>query len=135
MERVAQPPQPPLVYLDTHIVAWLHAGRAEELSAAAAARIATGRLRVSPMAELELQYLYELGRLSVKASRVVGDLAQELGLQRGDFPFAQVVASAASFSWTRDPFDRLIVAEASAAGAELVTRDRTIRRHFKGAIW
>jgi PIN domain nuclease of toxin-antitoxin system len=37
--------------------------------------------------------------------------------------------------WTCDPFDRLIVANAKAAGAPLVTKDEGIRRHYRRAIW
>lgn len=38
-------------------------------------------------------------------------------------------------SWTRDPFDRLIVANAKAAGAPLITKDERIRKHYRRAIW
>jgi acetylornithine deacetylase/succinyl-diaminopimelate desuccinylase-like protein len=38
-------------------------------------------------------------------------------------------------AWTRDPFDRLIVANAMADGATLITADRVILRHFDQAIW
>jgi PIN domain nuclease of toxin-antitoxin system len=37
--------------------------------------------------------------------------------------------------WVRDPFDRLIVAQASANDAPLITKDEKIRRHYKRAIW
>jgi PIN domain nuclease of toxin-antitoxin system len=50
-------------------------------------------------------------------------------------PFADVVATALRLDWTRDPFDRLIVAQAIAEDANLATRDRVVRRNFKGAIW
>ena len=45
------------------------------------------------------------------------------------------VEAAERLSWTRDPFDRLIVAQASLAGAPLVTKDRMIRKHFAKAAW
>jgi PIN domain nuclease of toxin-antitoxin system len=38
-------------------------------------------------------------------------------------------------SWTRDPFDRLIVGQASANGAVLVTKDAGIRQNYKQSIW
>jgi PIN domain nuclease of toxin-antitoxin system len=38
--------------------------------------------------------------------------------------------------WTRDPFDRLIVAQAKANdGAGLVMADTVIRKHYAGAVW
>jgi PIN domain nuclease of toxin-antitoxin system len=37
--------------------------------------------------------------------------------------------------WTRDPFDRLIVAQALLHDAPLITKDEHIRRHYAGALW
>ncbi len=49
----------------------------------------------------------------------------------------EVVATAAlDEDWTRDPFDRLIVAHAKASGlAPLITSDEKIRLHYPRAIW
>jgi PIN domain nuclease of toxin-antitoxin system len=38
-------------------------------------------------------------------------------------------------SWTRDPFDRLIVANALANDAPLITKDEEIRRNYSRSIW
>ena len=47
-----------------------------------------------------------------------------------------IVAKAASaVGWTRDPFDRLIVGQASLNGSKVVTRDRTIRNRFNLEVW
>ncbi len=37
--------------------------------------------------------------------------------------------------WTRDPFDRLIVANAKAANASLVTKDERILKNYSRAVW
>jgi PIN domain nuclease of toxin-antitoxin system len=50
-------------------------------------------------------------------------------------PFRKVVDQAIAESWTRDPFDRLIVANAKAAAAPLVTRDERIRDNYSRALW
>jgi PIN domain nuclease of toxin-antitoxin system len=50
-------------------------------------------------------------------------------------PFRTIVDQAIAEDWTRDPFDRLIVANAKAAGAVLVTRDERIRGHYSRALW
>jgi PIN domain nuclease of toxin-antitoxin system len=42
---------------------------------------------------------------------------------------------ARSLFWTKDPFDRLIVAHALAADAILLTADGTIREHCPQASW
>ncbi len=46
-----------------------------------------------------------------------------------------VVAHARAQTWTRDPFDRLIVGQAAAGDAQLVTRDAEIRAHYARAVW
>ncbi|MCF7950382.1 MAG: hypothetical protein K9L57_01970 [Spirochaetaceae bacterium] len=37
--------------------------------------------------------------------------------------------------WTRDPFDRLITAQADIQAASLLTKDGTIRTHYPKAVW
>ena len=44
-----------------------------------------------------------------------------------------MVGAALLQTWTRDPFDRLITANASAAAALLVTADGAMRRHYRRA--
>ena len=124
-----------LVHLDTHVVVWLYAGRLELLSDLAKKRIEAADLRVSPMVELELQYLFETARIAVPAQEILTDLESRLGLRLADEPFAAVVSAARDLGFTRDPFDRLIVAQAEVAGATLLTKDRTILAHAARAVW
>ena len=132
MERTAQS----IVYLDTHIVCWLYAGRVEEFSPLANETIASGVLYVSPIVELELQYLYEIGKIGESPDTIISALSQEIGLIVSDLPLSEIVKEARAISWTRDPFDRLITAEVMLIrNAKLVTRDRTIREHFNNAVW
>ena len=46
-----------------------------------------------------------------------------------------IVEQAQDIDWTRDVFDRLIVAQAALDAAALVTTDRTIRKHYPKAVW
>lgn len=114
---------------------WLHDGLIERLSEAAAAAIESGRLMVCGMVELELQYLREIGRVRPGASEVLGVLEGDLGLRRSELPLSALASRACRLSWTRDPFDRLIVAEALLAKGKLITRDEMIRDNFSGAVW
>jgi PIN domain nuclease of toxin-antitoxin system len=132
---VARSEQTEIVYLDTHVLLWLHDSLLDRLSGPAIESIERGRLYLSPMAELELQYLHEIGRFRPTAGEAVQVLGEDIGLRRSKFGFAEIAAAAASLSWTRDPFDRLIVAEAMCAGARLVSKDAAIRRHFPGTVW
>ncbi|CAC9532590.1 hypothetical protein BHECKSOX_1240 [Bathymodiolus heckerae thiotrophic gill symbiont] len=43
--------------------------------------------------------------------------------------------SAIKVDWTRDVFDRLIVAQAMADKAELITKDGNILKHYNKAVW
>lgn len=124
-----------VIYLDTHVVAWLYAGRIDNIPAAARQAIEEHDLLVSPMVVLELQYLYEIGRTKEAAEAVIGSLGREIGLEVCDLAFAQIVGVALDEDWTRDPFDRLIVSQAKLREAGLVTKDATIREHYPRVIW
>jgi PIN domain nuclease of toxin-antitoxin system len=88
------------------------------------------------MVLLELQYLYELGRTLQPAHALVGQLEAEIGLKICDHPFPSVVEKCLLESWTRDPFDRLIVAHARANRyTPLVSSDEAIRHNYSKAIW
>jgi len=121
--------------LDTHVVAWLYAGKIEKVPAAAQRRLESDTLLVSPMVGLELEYLHEIGRLRERSQVVVADLRQRLGLRVAEAPFVLVASAAAELSWTRDPFDRLIAAHALACETSLLTADTTMHKHLALAVW
>lgn len=124
-----------MIYLDTHVVVWLYAGDLELLPQEVRELLEGEELVISPMVELELQYLYESGRTTQPGRVVVDTLDEEIGLARCGLPFGQVIAAALNQDWTRDPFDRVIVAQARARRLPLLTRDQTIRDHYREAIW
>jgi PIN domain nuclease of toxin-antitoxin system len=99
------------------------------------ARLEAEAPTVSPIVELELTYLHEVGRVSEPASAPLSALRRSIGLEIADAPVADLVQAAVGLSWTRDPFDRLIAAHAIVAGAQLITADETIREHLPLAIW
>jgi PIN domain nuclease of toxin-antitoxin system len=124
-----------VIRLDTHVVVWLFTGETEEFSSAAVEAIEQHPLVVSPMVQLELSYLHEIGRLTIGGADIIADLERRVGLCRSDLPLDALVDTAAALTWTRDPFDRLIVADALVAGAALVTKDRIIHDHTSIARW
>lgn len=124
-----------LIRLDTHVVVWLYTGEVERFSASAVDAIETNSLVVSPMVQLELTYLYEVGRLTVSGPEIIGDLTQRLSLALSTTTMLAAVLAAAVLSWTRDPFDRLIVADALVAGTPLLTKDDVIRANCNLAQW
>lgn len=125
-----------MIYLDSHVAIWLYALGAESLSRAATDRIAGSEdIRISPMVRLELQYLYEIGRVTEPAAAVMDALHAALGLTLCSASFGAVVREAERHTWTRDPFDRLIVAQAALHEAPLVTKDETLHAHYAAAVW
>lgn len=124
-----------LAYLDTHVVAWLFAGHVDLVSATARRAIEEHDLLISPMVALELQYLLEVKRVTQPPDVVLGALQTEIGLRVCAEPFPAVARLAVEHTWTRDPFDRLIVAQAALREAPLVTKDTGIRRHYRQATW
>ncbi len=124
-----------MIYLDTHVVVWLYAALEEKFSQTARTLINQHELFISPIVGLEIQYLYEIGRITVESEAIIADLRQSIGLQICDAAFDEVVAQAINLSWTRDPFDRLIIAQAQVGEGQLLTKDKTILRQFAGAVW
>lgn len=124
-----------VICLDTHVVVWLYAGDLARLSPTAVEMLETDTLVISPMVELELTYLHEIGRLTVGGANIVADLAERIGLRHSETTMTTAVRVAAGLAWTRDPFDRLIVADALAANTPLLTKDDQILANVPLARW
>ncbi|MEQ6901037.1 PIN domain-containing protein [Nocardioides sp. YIM 152588] len=117
-----------MIHLDTHVALWLWDADLGRLPRSLQQRLDDEEeLAVSPMVRLELAYLNEIGRIGQGADQVLGGLLGRIGVAEDPTPFVEVTAVAQSFAWTRDVFDRVIAAQAVAAGALLATRDRRIR--------
>jgi PIN domain nuclease of toxin-antitoxin system len=89
---------------------------------------------ISPMVLLEIEYLREIGRIRASRQEILTRLEKSLSLRVCDLPFEQVALQAAAESWTRDPFDRIIVAQARLAKAALITRDAHILANYNKAV-
>lgn len=122
--------------LDTHVVVWLYTDASRSIPERVREALSeASELTISLIVLLELGYLHELGRLPATPHKVLRELARLVGLGVDQTPFATVVDAALRISWTRDPFDRLIVAQSMAAGVPLVTADKTILANHPSAIW
>ena len=124
-----------MTYLDTHVAVWLYEGDRTRLSRKAVEQIEVDSLFVSPAVLLEIEYLHERNKLTVSGAGIIGALKRDIGLNVCELPFAIVAENALGLKWTRDPFDRLLVAHAMANDAPLITKDEKIRRHYKRAVW
>jgi len=132
MERRSQS----LVYLDTHIVVWLYAGLLDKFTSKAKAGIDDNNVVISQFVRLELQYLYAIGRIKVEPDKIIGELAGEIDLRISECPLNNIIEEALKINWTRDVFDRLLVAETMRdQSLLLITADKKIREKFTQALW
>jgi PIN domain nuclease of toxin-antitoxin system len=123
-----------VIHLDTHVVVWL-AERSAQFSPTARRLVQREALFFSPAVDFELEVLAEVGRLKSDPERILRVATRDYNLVHSAAPFIDVVGRARSFAWTRDPFDRLIVANAMAEGVRLLTADAHILEHFVDAVW
>lgn len=124
-----------MIHVDTHVVIWLYAAALERFPKAVQEVLEMEDLGTSPAVLLELQYLREIGRITVEGPLILETLAASIGLELLDIPFRAITMEALCESWTRDPFDRFIVAHAKAEKARLLTKDKAIRKHYPEAFW
>jgi PIN domain nuclease of toxin-antitoxin system len=117
------------VLLDTHFLIWL------VLQSKRLAKFTwLHRYRpwgVSPVSFLEIQFLAEVGRLSVKNPEFTNTVMNDNRFIVDDIPLEILVGHALRLAWTRDPFDRLLVGHSSARRVAFCTVDRGIRDHHR----
>ena len=123
-------------YLDTNVVVRLSSGDIKGLTAAAKEAIDRYDLLVSPIVRVELQFMYEIGRSKTGGDQILGYLEEKLDLRICEIPFDRVARASCRETWTRDTFDRMIVAHARCAGdAYLISADGDIGENYPFTIW
>ncbi len=110
-----------MILLDTHALIWIAQGhrRVRDLER-------LPRLFISPASVLEIQFLAEAGRVRLASGRSAADLARDGRWRLDDPPAAGWFAAACEFTWTRDPFDRLLAGHARVRGWKLATADERL---------
>ena len=112
--------------LDTHVLIWWDEGR--RLAADARRAIeAADSVYVSAASAWEVAIKAGLGRL--RATRTVEQAARESGFLELPITFFHAERVAGLPAHHRDPFDRLLVAQAEIEGFTLVTRDPVFTRY------
>ena len=121
-----------MILLDTNAVIWLTTEhkRAQTLVGTAE------RLYLSPVSLLELKFLVEVGRLELTPGGTLSDIARDSRWTL-DSPSSSVLFGAAlELDWTRDPFDRLLVAHARCRRWKLATGDGFLKTQLReGELW
>ena len=124
-----------IVYVDTHVAVWLAEANLVKLSQKAMSLMDNGDVRISPMAVVELQYLYDIGRIVDRPPEILMKLSAEIGLTVCDYSFPIIAKIALGEGWTRDPFDRIIVSHAKANGlSPLISSDQAIQKNYLKAL-
>ena len=124
-----------MTFLDTHALIWLVTGESDKFDKKTLDSLQRKELFVSPMVLLEIEYLHEIKRLKYGADRFLEIAAAEGGVQVAKAPFAYIIHGSLLEHWTRDPFDRIIVAQARLNKAPLLTLDRVILKNYHRAYW
>jgi PIN domain nuclease of toxin-antitoxin system len=114
-----------VILLDTNALIWIDAGRPRARSL----RAGRDRLYVSPASLLELQYLQEAGKVRLRDGSVQW-VAEDDRWLVDEPPAASWFLRAVEVSWTRDPFDRLLVAHAQLRRWRLATADAAVLEHL-----
>ena len=125
-----------IAYLDTNVVVWLAQGDLSRIPPKAQSLLEENELLISPMVLIELEYLYEVNRIKLSSRAVLRKVEYEASVRVCELPFPRVADMVIDEKWTRDPFDRTIVAQAKANGlATLISADEEIRRNYPRAVW
>jgi PIN domain nuclease of toxin-antitoxin system len=109
-----------MILLDTNALLWLAHGhrRGRTLESH------LGQLYLSPASLLEIQFLIETKRIHLRSKAMTArDFAEDERWMLDDPSSADWFDSALDIAWTRDPFDRLLVAHAGMRGWRLATGD------------
>ncbi len=109
--------------LDTHVLIWWDEGRRLSAGARRAIREAED-VYVSAASAWEVAIKIGLGRL--KPSRTVEQAAADSGFLELPVTFRHAARVATLPPLHRDPFDRLLIAQAAEEGLTLVSRDRAL---------
>ncbi|HUE76909.1 MAG TPA: type II toxin-antitoxin system VapC family toxin [Longimicrobiales bacterium] len=112
--------------LDTHVLIWWDTGRDFAAKAMAAIRDAD-QVYVSAASAWEMAIKASLGR--IETDRRLGEVAIQSGFEELPIRISHAEAVETLPPHHRDPFDRILVAQASVEGLVLVTRDQLIRRY------
>jgi len=120
------------VLIDTHVLLWILSGskRLKEVPWLRKHPYWT----LSPVSLLEMQFLVEIGRLDLDLPEILQKLREDLRFKIDDVSLEELCLAALNISWTRDPFDRLLVAHSQLRSLPFGTRDQLIRKKYASVL-
>lgn len=130
MERMAQRE---VVFLDTHAVVWLYQGK--KIFGENVRKLMThSDLRISPMVRFELMMLFEKNKIE-SPLKILSSLKKDFYFAEDSIDFGNLITTAMSINFTRDPFDRMIVAHSKIRNCKLISKDKMILDNYDEAHW
>jgi PIN domain nuclease of toxin-antitoxin system len=119
--------------LDTHIFLWWR-GEPSRLSSKVQSSIATADIVfVSVASAWEAAIKVSVGRLELPETMEAGVIAS--GFEKLLITFSHTERAASLPPHHRDPFDRMLVAQAQSEGLTLVTHDRLLEPYDVEVLW
>ncbi len=129
----ASSPQHARVLLDTHVWLWWQRDDRRLARPARQAIADADEAWVSGASAWEMAIKVALGRLQVPGD--IGEAIRAGGFLELPISFRHVAALHSRPAKHRDPFDRMLVAQASVEGLTLVTADRAIASLHRPCLW
>ena len=123
---------------DTHAFIWWDGDQSKlSAEALAACQSTENGLHLSLASVWELQIKMQLGKLALRLplADVLRDQQQQNGLVLEPVTLEDILALSALPALHRDPFDRLIIAQANRGGFHLVTHDPELARYPVAVLW
>jgi PIN domain nuclease of toxin-antitoxin system len=114
---------------------WLYSGLTDKLSDIAKSLLNANEVYISTIVRLELQYLYEIKRITDRLNAIVADLSDLINLQVCNKNCNEIVSITLTINWTGDPFDRIITANAQINNNILLSKDQNILNNYIYARW
>ena len=124
--------------LDTHAFIWLDGDKTKlSTTAARACSDPQNTLWLSVASAWEMQIKIALGKLRLQRplAQIIGDQERTNGIQILDVQLVHVLELQNLPSYHKDPFDRLIIAQARYAGLELLTNDSEFSAYGVPIVW
>ncbi len=120
------------ILIDTHVLLWVlsKSKRLKDIPWIADYPVWT----VSPVSLLEIKFLIESDRIDLELPTLLLQLRKDPNFYIDPISLEAVCMAALDMTWTRDPFDRLLVAHSQARGIPFGTHDGCILKNYQNVV-
>lgn len=112
------------VLLDTHILLWILT-ESDSLKKVEWFKRPLHWI-ISPISLLEIKFLQECGKIKLEFDGLIAHLNEDIRFEIDNPSIEELCFKAFSITWTRDPFDRLLVAHSIVRAMPFGTLDKVI---------